>query len=44
MLQGAHYFSDVIFAGLLMALVAVGLHLLWFRRQSAGDAGLTGDG
>lgn len=32
MLQGAHYFSDVIFAGLLVALVAVGLHLLLFRR------------
>jgi lipid A 4'-phosphatase len=44
MLQGAHYFSDVIFAGLLMALVAVGLHPLWFRRRGEGDVGWTGGG
>lgn len=43
MLQGAHYFSDVIFAGLLMALVAVGLHLLWFREgQRANPGGTAG--
>ena len=34
MLQGGHYFSDVLFAGLLMALVATGLHILWFRDSS----------
>jgi len=41
LLQGAHFFSDVIFAGLLMGLVAVGLHLLTIRpaRRPRPDGG-----
>jgi lipid A 4'-phosphatase len=38
MLQGAHYFSDVIFAALLMALVAIGLHWLMFSRTAGPDS------
>lgn len=41
MLQGAHYLSDVIFAGLLVALVAVGLHLLLFSRAAVPDGRAT---
>ncbi len=37
-LQGAHYFSDVIFAGLLSALVATGLHPLFFGRRARAAA------
>ncbi len=39
MLQGAHYLSDVIFAGLLVALVAIGLHVLVFREDAAKPGG-----
>jgi lipid A 4'-phosphatase len=43
MLQGAHYFSDVIFAGLLMALVAVAVHWLVFRPPAIARADEAGD-
>jgi lipid A 4'-phosphatase len=32
--QGGHFLSDVVFAGVFMALTAAGLHRLLFRRPS----------
>ena len=36
MAQGGHFLSDVVFAGVLMALVASGLHRIVFRGAGAG--------
>jgi len=38
--QGGHFLSDVVFAGVLMALVAAGLHRLMFGRVGTGRQGL----
>jgi lipid A 4'-phosphatase len=38
--QGGHFFSDVVFAGVFMALVAAGLHRLMFGRVGTGRQGL----
>jgi membrane-associated PAP2 superfamily phosphatase len=34
--QGGHFLSDVVFAGVFMALVCAGLHRLMFGRVGAG--------
>jgi lipid A 4'-phosphatase len=38
--QGGHFLSDVVFAGVVMALVAAGLHRLMFGRVGTGRQGL----
>ncbi len=40
MTQGGHFFSDIVFAGVFMALVAAGLHRLMFGRVGTGRQGL----
>jgi lipid A 4'-phosphatase len=39
-MQGGHFLSDVVFAGVFMALVAAGLHRLMFGRVGTGRQGL----
>jgi lipid A 4'-phosphatase len=42
--QGGHFLSDVVFAGVFMALTAAGLHRLMFGRASVGETARTPPG
>lgn len=42
--QGGHFLSDVVFAGVFMALTAAGLHRLMFGRAGAGETARTPPG